>query len=157
MGGIEGLYSALSALIKQREDEERLVISADMLVDEVKDEVDVHSAKLEWYINFALRAAAEVALYQAGYRSVIKGKGYFASAINCDKPEYLARFFNNAKLTEQQKHRVVSYLKRRINEVGLQGQMSIDFDTGEIVEDVSLDALVEMLKADAGEAKEQEL
>ena len=149
MQNIEGLYSALAALINQREDEGRLAMSTEDLIKNVKEEVDVYSASLDWYIKFALRAAAEIALYQKGYRSVVRGNGLFVNVQNCTKPEYLARLFNNAKLTERQKQQVVNMMKRRINEVGMPGQMSMDFDSGLIIEDVTEEQLISMLMQDA--------
>lgn len=149
MQNIEGLYSALSALINQREEEGRMAMSADDLIKNVKEEVDVYSASLDWYIKFALRAAVEVVLYQKGYRSVIKGNGMFVNVQNCTKPEYLARLFNNAKLSERQKEQVVNMLKRRINEVGISGQMSMDLYNGTIVEDITEEQLMAMLINDA--------
>ena len=149
MQNIEGLYSALSALIRQKEEEERLAISVDDLIAEVKEEVDVYSASLDWYIKFALRAAVEVTLYQLGYRSVIRGNGMFVNIQNCTKREYLARLFNNAKLSERQKEQVVNMIKNKVNSLGLPGQMSMDFDTGMIVEDITEEQLMAMLIEDA--------
>ena len=149
MQNIEGLYTALNALIKQKEEEGRLAVSADDLIEEVKEEVDVYSASLDWYIKFALRAAVQISLWQSGYRSVIKGNGMFVNLQNCTKPEYLSRLFNNAKLSERQKQQVVNMIKRRISELGMPGQMSMDFETGMITEDITEEQLMEMLIEDA--------
>lgn len=149
MQNIEGLYTALNALIKQKEEEGRLAVSADDLIEEVKEEVDVYSASLDWYIKFALRAAAQISLWQSGYRSVIKGNGMFVNLQNCTKPEYLSRLFNNAKLSERQKQQVVNMIKRRISELGMPGQMSMDFETGMITEDITEEQLMAMLIEDA--------
>ena len=149
MQKIEGLYSAYSALIRQKEFDDHLAISVDQLVNEVPEEVDIHSADLNWYINFALKAAAEVSLYNAGYRSVVKGRGLFVNLQNCKNPAYLAKLFNNAKLTEKQKEQVVNMITRKINEVNTPGQMSIDFSTGTIIEDITEEKLIQMLEEDA--------
>lgn len=151
MQNIEGLYSALAALIRQKEDQHRLAISCDDLIEEVKEEVDVYSASLDWYIKFALRAAAQISLYQLGYRSVIKGNGMFVNVDNCSNPNYLARLFNNAKLSERQKQQVVNMIKRKIREDGIAGQLTMDFDSGTIVEDVTEEQLMAMLIADSKE------
>lgn len=149
MQNIEGLYTALNALIKQKEEEGRLAVSADDLIEEVKEEVDVYSASLDWYIKFALRAAVQISLWQSGYRSVIKGNGMFVNLQNCTKPEYLSRLFNNARLSERQKQQVVNMIKRRISELGMPGQMSMDFETGMITEDITEEQLMAMLIEDA--------
>lgn len=150
--GIAGLYSAISALINEREAESRLAIDASELAEDVRNEVDIYSASLDWYIRFALRAAIEVGLYQKGYRSVAKGEGIFVNPNNCNKPEYLARLFNNAKLTEAQKQHAVNLIRKAIKTSGCEGQLSFDFDTGLIVEDVTEAQLIEMLRDDAKRA-----
>lgn len=149
MRGIEGLYTAISAIINQREEENRLAIEANDIVESVKNEVDVYSATLDWYINFALKAAAEVGLYQKGYRSVVKGEGLFVNLYNCNNEAYLKRLFNNAKLTEMQKQKVVDMIRKQITANTLDGQMTIDFSTGSLVEEVTEAKLLEMLRADA--------
>lgn len=137
MKNIEGLYTAIAAIINQREEENRLAISTESLIADVKKEVDVYSASLDWYIQNTLRAAVEVGLYQAGYRSVVKGNGVFVKLENCTKPAYLARLFNNAKLTEAQKTKVVGIIKKTIKESGVSGQLMFDFENGTIVEDIT--------------------
>lgn len=149
MQNIEGLYSNLAALINQREEEGRLAISAEDLIKHIKEEVDVYSASIDWYVKTILRQAVEISLWQKGYRSVIKGNGMFVNVQNCTKPEYLARLFNNAKLTERQKQQIVNMIKRKISEVGMPGQMSMDFDTGTIIEDITEEQLMAMLIEDA--------
>ena len=151
MQNIEGLYTALNALITQRESENRAAISVDDMIEAVKKEVDVYSASLDWYIRFALRAAADSALYQRGYRSVVHGEGLFVNYENCIKPQYLARLFNNAKLSEEQKRRATERIRTAIKNSGVDGQMTIDFETGEIVEDITEEQLILMLLADAAE------
>lgn len=146
---IEGLYTAISAIINQREEDVRLAVDVDDVIKDVKNEVDVYSASLEWYIRFALRAAVEVVLYQKGYRSVVKGEGIFVNLENCRKPEYLARMFNNAKLSETQKQKAVAIITKTIKTSGVEGQLTFDFESGTIVEDLTEAQLIEMLRADA--------
>lgn len=117
-------------------------------IKEVKDEVDVYSASLDWYIRFALRAAVEVVLYQKGYRAVVKGEGIFVNLDNCHKPAYLARMFNNAKLTEKQKQQAVAMIQKVIKANNMEGQLRFDTD-GTIFEDITEQQLIEMLRADA--------
>ena len=152
MQNIEGLYTNLNALIAKKEDEGRIAITVDDLETEIKSLVDIYSASLDWYIRFALRAAAENVLYQKGYRSVIKGNGIFVNVQNCTKPEYMSRLFNNAKMTEIQKRQVVAMIKNRIDTLGIPGQLQIDAATGTIVETISEAKLMEMLIRDAREA-----
>lgn len=150
--GIKGLYTQLNAIIKTKEDENRLAIDVDSLVKEVKREVDIYSVPLDWYIKNALKAAAETTLNQNGYRSVVKGNGLFVNAEHCTNKNYLFRLFNNAKLSEFQKKRVVQFLMKKIQELGTEGQFRFDLDDLEsatIVEDVTQKELIEMLMRDA--------
>lgn len=148
MRSIEGVYTAISELIAEREGEDRICIDSEELIEAVKDEVNVFSADLDWYVHFALRAAVQIGLWQAGYRSVVKGKGLFINPQNTKKPEYLARLFNNAKLSEAQQRSVVEMLTGCIKEAGIEGQLSFDF-TGKIHEDITEAQLLEMLRRDA--------
>lgn len=149
MQNITGLYTALNSLIKSKESEGKICIDKETLVRDVQKEVDVHSASLDWFINMALRAAAEVALYQNGYRSVVKGDGLFVNPEHCNKKDYLIRLFNNAKLTEIQKQKVVEVIKKTVNEKIIPGQLTMDFSTGLLVEDLTVDQILEMLRQDA--------
>lgn len=148
MRKIEGLYSAISAVINKREQEKRLAADVGDIIEEVKQEVDVYSASLDWYIQFALRAAVEVGLYQKGYRSVVKGEGIFVNPEHCKRPEYIARMINNAKLTATQKEKAVALLQKTIKSSGIEGQLTFNQD-GTVFEEVTERQLIEMLRADA--------
>lgn len=148
MRKIEGLYTAISAIINRREDEKRLAADVDDIIKELKQEVDVYSASFEWYVQFALRAAVEVGLYQKGYRSVVKGEGIFVNLDNCSNPIYLARMFNNANLSVKQKEKALAILQKAIKTSGVEGQLTFDTD-GTIIEEITEKQLIEMLRADA--------
>lgn len=149
MQNIEGLYTALASLIKDREASGKLAIDVKALIEDVKSEVDVHSASLDWYVKTALSSAAECALWRSGYRSVKKGEGLFVNADHCTNKAYLARLFNNAKLSEMQKKQVAAFLAKKIKTLGFNGQLSLDLETGLITEDVTEEQLLEMLRKDA--------
>lgn len=148
MAKIEGLYTAIGSIINKHEDENRLAIDVADIIEEVKKEVDVYSAPLDWYIKFALRAAAEVGLYQKGYKSVVKGEGLFVNVDHCSKPEYLSKLFNNAKLSEKQKEQALLRIQKSIKVHNIEGQLSFD-DDGTIIEDVTTQQVIEMLREDA--------
>ncbi len=149
MKNVYGLQTAIKAVINERESENRLAVDVDDIMKATKEEVDISQVPVGWLTDFALRAAAEVALYQKGYKSVVKGEGIFVNVENCEKPEYLKRLFNNAKLSESQKVNAVNIIKKRIKETNIEGQLTIDFSNGEIVENVSEEQLLDMLKDDA--------
>lgn len=148
MKNIEGLYTAINALIAERENDNRVCIDMAEMIDALTDEVDVYSASIDWYVHFAIRSAIQIGLWQAGYRSVVKGEGLFINPQNTRKPEYLARLFNNAVLSEKQKQSVVEMLTGCIKNAGIEGQLSFDF-SGQIHEDISEAQLIEMLRKDA--------
>lgn len=150
MGSIDGLYSEIGAIIKEKENEERLAISVEQVVDEVRKRINVYSASIDWYIETALKSAVSTVLNQNGYRSVVKGNGMFVNPDICSKPEYMAKMVNNAMLEERQKEQIVEMLTKKTAEQGIDGQLSWDPTTGLIVEDFTIEKLMEMLKKDAG-------
>lgn len=149
MQNIEGLYSSISAFVKESEDENRMVISVDEVVKRVKNEVDIYSATLDYYIDSTINHAVATILNQAGYRSVVKGNGLYVNLDSCENPDVLARLYNNASFSEQQKKQVVEMIKKRIKEVEVSGQFEMDFETGNIIECISEEQLIAILEADA--------
>ena len=149
MRKIDNLYGAINALIRIKESENRVAIDVNDLKNAVKEEVDVYSATLDWYVDKVLSQAIEIVLNQNGYRSVVRGNGIFVNPDNCSKPEYISRLFNNAKLSELEKQQIVNMMKQSIKTAGIQGQLRFDFETGMILEDITEEDLVRMLLEDA--------
>jgi len=154
MKSIEGLYSALNAIIGEFEEEGHAVLDSELLIEKVKDEVDVYSATLDWYIHFALRAAASVALYTNGYKSVVHGEGLFVNLDKISRPEYAAKLFNNSVLSQKQKKVAHDALLKGIKQSGCDNQLTWDFETGLAVEEMSAKQLIELLREDAHSEKE---
>lgn len=153
MNSIDGLYTEINAIIHEKEEQKRLAISVDQMVKELMASVniDVHSASMDWYIETALKSAISTVLNQNGYRSVIKGDGLFINPDICLKKEYMARLINNVMLEENQKKQIEDMLMKKA-ESGIPGQLCFDPETGSIVEEITLEELVSMLKKDAGVA-----
>ena len=149
MQNIEGLYSAINAIIKGKEAENRLAVSAPEIMELVKKEVDVYSASLDWYIAQVLRSAVETVLNQLGYRSVVHGEGLFVNLDNCEKKIYLARMFNNAAMSKAEKEKVLNFIQKKIHDVGIDGQLCFDFEKGTIIEDITEEQIIAMLREDA--------
>lgn len=152
MERIEGLYTAITAIIKEKESEFRLAISTDDIVERLKNEIDIETVPREVLADYVLRFAAAIGLNNNGYRSVLKGNGLYVNLYNCEKAEYLSRLHNNAVLSEKQKQQVVNLIRKQCEITGIAGQTSFDLDTGMIVEDVTEEQLLELLKKDAGVA-----
>lgn len=147
MGRIEGLFTNITKIIKEKESEYKLVISTDDMVDRLKDEVDLDSVPKSVLADYVLRFAVAVGLSDAGYRSVVKGEGLYINLENCNKKEYLDRLQNNAVEAEQQKLQVVRIIKGQREATGIAGQTSIDPETGLLVEDITEEQLIGMLRA----------
>ena len=152
MERIEGLYTAITAIIKEKESEFRLAISTNDIVNRLKNEIDIETVPKEVLADYVLRFAAAVGLNDNGYRSVIRGNGLYIKLENCEKSEYLNRLYNNAFLSEKQKEQIVNLIKKQREIAGIAGQTSFDLDTGMIIEDVTEEQLLELLKRDAGVA-----
>ena len=150
MAKIEGLYPALNSLILKAEDEKRMAIDVYSLVEEVKNIINTYAVSVEDAVNTLLVGAAEVALHQNGYKSVVKGKGLFVNPDLIKKPEYFSRLINNAVMNEAQKRHATEILLDSIRRSGCEGQLSLDLENpGHYYEDVTEEQLLEMLRADA--------
>lgn len=149
MKNIEGLYTAIAALINTREQNGLPVMSVESLVDDVQEEVDVYSADFEWYVHFALRAAVCVGLYQKGYRAVVKGKGLFVNPHLCGRIEYVIKQLKNARMSASEKAAIVRELSNIVKELEIPGQMTMDLETGECVEGMTDAELLAALQSDA--------
>ena len=148
MQGFKNLYQELNCIITEKELGDHATIKVEDVVNEVKKRVNVRTASRKWLEYRALMASAENVLWRRGYRSVIKGKGWFVNASNCNKPAYLKRLFNNAKLSEAQKSAVVNYIKKCIKVSGCEGQLSFDMN-GYISEDLTEEQLIDLLEKEA--------
>ena len=149
MAGIAGLYTAINAIIREKESQGKGAIHTEQVISEVKKEVDIHSATLDWYVDGAISDAVGSCLWQAGYRAVEKGTGLFVNPDRIKRPEYLSKLFNNAHLSAQQKQQVVDMMAKKIQDSGVSGQMSFDFENNMFIEDITTDQLIQMLMEDA--------
>lgn len=146
---IKGLYTDIKAEINKLRDEGKLVIDVNKVMDTVKKRGDVYGASFRDLLDTALLLATEVTLFNMGYRSVVRGAKLFVSIEDCDNPEYLAHMLNNECLSEAQKEQAKNMIKKSIKEKGLDGQMQFDFIEGTVVESVSEQELIEMLRKEA--------
>jgi hypothetical protein len=87
-------------------------------------------------------------LYQANYRSVIRGKGFFVNEKTM-RPELVARLFNNQKMTRDKAEQILAKIKRHIRSNDtIAGQLEYDFETGECVESMTEEDLLKMLESE---------
>ena len=148
---IKGIYSGITAYTHQKEDEKHLAISTDALVEHLTENYreEIESTPKEELIDIVLRQAIAIGLNGLGYRSVLPGEGFYVNPDNCDKPEYWEQFFTNCEMEIMQKQQVYESLLQKRKEKNIPGQLQFD-DNMKIIETVSMEKLLEMLKADAG-------
>lgn len=149
MGRIEGLYTAISSIIKEKESENKLVISTDDVVEILKDEDYLATASRADLEEYLLRFAVAIGLNDNGYRSVVKGEGLYINLENCTKREYLDRLHNNAVEAEHQREQIVKIITKQRELAEIAGQTEWDEETGTIIEQVSIEKLLEMLRKEA--------
>lgn len=146
-----GIYALYSKRIKEISEQKILVINVEKLSKYVDfDEEEVSYEELK---NRFRRAAASVALYQNGYRSVEKGSGYFLDYQNSDNPIYLQKLVENQNLDVNQKELVLKGLRKLLKD-NLPDYMQIAFDANEngelkLFSEISRDKLMEMLIKDS--------
>lgn len=151
---MKGLYTELNTLIAQAEDERKMAIDVNVLMREVQYIVNLDSMPISELKDRYARAAASCALYQCGYKSVIPGEGIFVNVEHCKEPEYIRRFYNNAKYSERQKTAALERIKKKIKEEGIEGQMKFTLD-GDIETELSVSEIIDMLRADAGSEEKE--
>lgn len=144
MERIEGLYTAISTAIRERENDDKLVISVDDMVAQLRGDVDFDSVPKEVLADYVLRFAVAVGLNDNGYRSVVKGEGLYVNLEDCKNPDFIARLFNNAMIEEKAKEQVVNVIRKEIEASNVK-QFAFDID-GMIFEEMTAEQLLELLR-----------
>lgn len=149
----EGIYSQYSKRINEIRDNNILVID----VTSLADYVDFSEMSREELERRCKRAAASVALYQNGYRSVVRGEGLFLDYKNSQNPIFLQRLVDNAKIDAEETEKVLRGLqmimKQNAENLPDYTQIAFQFDPdgkSKIIDELSLSQVIEMLKAEAG-------
>ena len=144
MERIEGLYTAISTAIRERENDDKLVISVDDMVAQLRGDVDFDSVPKEVLADYVLRYAVAIGLNDNGYRSVVKGEGLYVNLEDCKNPDFIARLFNNAMIEEKAKEQVVNVIRKEIEASNVK-QFAFDID-GMIFEEMTAEQLLELLR-----------
>lgn len=145
---MRGLFTSLRELIGFAEDNKRIAIKIDDLVDESEEMTDLSEMTREELERKYRKAAAAVVLYALGYRSVIRGKGFYVNRDLCKKPEYVKRFFNNAKITAEEKEQIVDVISKDIADLPEYPQLKFDAH-GRIYEELTEERLLGILEEDS--------
>ena len=144
MEKIEGLFTAITTAIRERENDDKLVISVDDMVAQLRGDVDFDSVPKEVLADYVLRYAVAIGLNDNGYRSVVKGEGLYVNLEDCKNPDFIARLFNNAMIEEKAKEQVVNVIRKEIEASNVK-QFAFDID-GMIFEEMTAEQLIELLR-----------
>lgn len=129
---------------KERKDE--IIIDANKMTREILWNSDLSGLSREDLEYRFVSAYVRCLLYQANYRSVIRGKGFFVNEKTM-RPELVARLFNNQKMTRDKAEQILANIKRHIRSNDtIAGQLEYDFETGECVESMTAEDLLKMLE-----------
>lgn len=98
------------------------------------------------------RSYITITLNQAGYRAPFRREGFFVN-VEEGKKEYVEAVVNNAKVDAKTYTRIyeslLEVLNKRFRTAEIDGQMEFDFDSGEYVEQITKEDILEMLRAEA--------
>lgn len=131
-----------------KEQRDEVIIDANKLCEEILDVADLGQMSREELEARFVSAYVRVLLYQAGYRSVIRGKGFFVNEKTL-RPELLVKLFNNEKITLKKAEQIIISMKKHIAQNNIAGQMEFDFDNECYKESISEEDLLKMLEAEA--------
>lgn len=146
-------YKYCRRLIDNLEAKRKTVISVDKLVNEAVDNVDYEQMPKEELVRRCANAEAHCALYISGYRSVIRGMGYFVNANNIGKPEFVQSLLEGAKTSKDEKAIIYNELMKKsveqFPEYSQQVMQWDDDDNVSIVEGLTKEDVIRMLEEDA--------
>ena len=132
-----------------KEQNNDIILDANKLADEIYDVCNLSHVSREELEYRLVSVYTRVLLYQSGYRSIIRGKGFFVNE-NTIRPELVARLFNNEKMTLDKANQIMADMKKRIAQNdNLAGQLEFDFENGGLRESMTKDDLLRLLEAEA--------
>lgn len=109
----DSIYKRARLRIKGAEDRKKIVIRSKDIVDGIASTIDLSSISREELEQRLIKAEVAMCLYQNGYRSVIRGHGYFVNWTKLDRPEYLEKLVVNAKASKDEKRKIYKELVRK--------------------------------------------
>ncbi|MBQ1555293.1 MAG: hypothetical protein IIZ68_07540 [Clostridia bacterium] len=131
-----------------KEQHEEVIIDANKLCTEILDVADLEEMTREELEERFVSAYIRVLLYQAGYRSVIRGKGFFVNEKTI-RPELVVKLFNNEKMTLKKAEQIIANMKKHIAQNDIAGQLEFDFENECFRESMTEEDLLKMLEAEA--------
>jgi hypothetical protein len=126
-----------------------VIIDANKMTDDLFLTADLSSMSRDELERRFIGAYVRCLLHQAGYRSVVRGEGIFASEKTL-RAEIVVHFFKNQKLSRDKAEQVLAAIKSHIrNNDTIAGQLEFDFSTGEYRETITTEELLEQLRSQA--------
>lgn len=136
-------------MLSAKEQKDESIIDANKMTQDILLSSDLSGLTREQLEYRFVSAYVRCLLYQANYRSVIRGKGFFVNEKTL-RPELVARLFNNQKMTRDQAEQILSNIKKHIrNNDTIAGQLEYDFETGEYRETMTMEDLLQMLESES--------
>lgn len=143
------IVSNFREALKKRLDAGTLIIDADKMAKEIWKKADLSFLKREDLERRFVAAYVRCLLWQKGFRSIVKGKGYFVHEETL-RPELVARLYNNQVITRDQAESVLNRFKKHIRKNSdLEGQLVFDFERNSIVEVITVGDLLKILEKES--------
>lgn len=143
-----GIYKTCRLIASRYINKGATVINMDDCMKEAMIMADFSDMTEEEMQETILRLTLTSILNANKYYSVVRRKGLFANSENCKKA-YLKQLIKNAKNDVKRLEKLLKKLNRRIEVAEIDGQMAFDTDTMEIIEEMTEEELVEMLRQEA--------
>lgn len=143
------VYTKCGIAISNAESRKKSVIDANKISDSIMVTSDLSGIPREELEERYIRSIVSVCLYQHGYRSVIRGKGYFVNPDNVAKVEYMRHLTDNANHTKEEKQIVYQELMKKAEKSFPEYAQGCFGEDGTMEWELTLDDVLEMLKEDA--------
>ena len=143
------IISHFKNILANKERKEECILDANKMSQQILWVSDLSGLSRDELEMRFVSAYVRCLLYQSGYRSVYRGKGYFVNEKTI-RPELVARLFNNSKMTRDKAEQILANIKKHIKSNDtLDGQLEMDFSNGTIIEAMSRDDLLKLLEKEA--------
>ena len=132
------------ALYDRKQKDADLVIDADKMANEIYMNADLSSLSREELEHRFISAYTRVLLAQNGYRSVVRGLGFFVDE-KTTNPSVFAMLFKNQKNSRDWEESKLNEYKKYFKDV-FPGQLTYNLETYELDPSPSLEDLIKMLE-----------
>lgn len=151
----DSIYSRCSEYVAIAEGNQKVILQTNKIADAVLSSADLRDISREELERKYVKAVIAVNLCDHGYRSVLPGYGFYVNAEKCSNPIYMQKLLENAEGNETVKKIILESLQKNVIQKYAKGLMSVPkgqmrfYQNGEMVEEPTIDEMLEMLAADA--------